>query len=58
MALKLELKDESIDKKRLAEDLNKRFQDACRIKIDDIQFVARGTIPDGQPKMVDERKWD
>lgn len=58
MTLKIELKDEDIDKKKLVDDLNKRFQDICRVKIDNIEFVERGNIPEKHQKIVDERTWD
>jgi len=58
MTLKLELKDVSVDKTKLAEDLNQKFQDTCRIKIDKIEFVERGTIPGEHQGMVDERTWE
>jgi len=58
MTLKLELKDVSVDKTKLAEDLNQKFQDTCRIKIDKIEFVERGAIPEEHQGMVDERTWE
>jgi hypothetical protein len=58
MNLKVELKDESIDRKKLADDLNERFQNLCRVKIDRIEFVAKGSIPEEHQKIVDERSWD
>jgi phenylacetate-CoA ligase len=58
MLLKLELKDEAIDRIRLADDLIIKFQDACRVKPDNFKFVAAGTIAENQPKIVDSRKWD
>jgi len=58
MTLKVELKDEAIDKSKLAEDLNKRFQDVCRMKLDKIDFVGKGTIPEEHQKIVDERTWE
>ena len=58
MTLRLELKDASADKAKLADDLNRRFQDICRLKLDSIEFVPRGTIPEGQQKIVDQRKWE
>jgi len=58
MTLKVELKDETVDREKLADDLNKRFQDICRIKIDSIEFVETGTIPEGEQKIVDERTWE
>jgi phenylacetate-CoA ligase len=57
MTLKIELKDETIDRKILANDLNKRFQNLCRVKIDKIEFVEKGTIPEEHKKIVDERTW-
>ncbi len=57
MTLKIELKDEAIDKGKLAEDLNRRFQELCRVKIDSIEFVEKGTIPEEHQKIVDERTW-
>jgi len=58
ITLKIELRSEAIDKKKLADDLNKRFQDACRVKPDQIEFVAKGTIPEEHKKIVDERTWE
>jgi len=39
ITLKIELKDKAIDRKKLAADLNERFQNQCRVKIDKIEFV-------------------
>jgi len=58
MTLKIELKDETIDRKKLADDLNKRFQNLCRVKIDRFEFVKPGTIPEEHQKIVDERTWE
>jgi phenylacetate-CoA ligase len=59
IALKVELKDEIAEeeKKRLASDINQKFQAVCRIKPDRIEFVKKGTITDSSPKIVDERIW-
>ncbi|MBI4303645.1 MAG: AMP-binding protein [Chloroflexi bacterium] len=57
VTLKIELQD-GANKANLADDLNKRFQDVCRVKIDRIEFVAKGTIPEKSQKVVDERKWE
>jgi len=58
MTLKLGLKDVSVDKTKLAADLNQKFQDTCRIKIDKIEFVEMGTIPEEKQGIVDERTWE
>ena len=58
VTFKIELKDENIDKGRLADDLNSKFQDVCRVKADKIEFVARGTIPEEHKTIVDARTWE
>ena len=60
MTLKVELKHEATeeDKRRLARDLDKKFQDICRIKPDRIDFIKKGTIPEQYQKIVDERTWE
>jgi len=58
MTFKVELRDEAIDKEKLAEDLNKKFQSMCLVRADKIEFVAKGTIPEEHQKIVDERTWE
>jgi len=58
MTLKVELKDSMADKARLSVDINQKFQDICRIKIDKIEFVDTGTISEKQQGITDERKWE
>ena len=57
MTLKIELKDETINKEELASDLNERFQNLCRVKIDRIEFVGKGSIPEEHQQIIDERIW-
>jgi len=58
LTLKIELKDESIDKGKLAEEVNRRFQNLCRVRIDKVEFVGKGIIPEEYQKIVDERSWE
>jgi phenylacetate-CoA ligase len=58
MTLKAELKESNVNKDKLSLDINNKFQDICRIKIDKIEFVAPGTIPDTEQGIKDERKWE
>lgn len=58
LTLKAELKDQSVDRDRLAQKLNERFQAACRVKIDRVEFLAAGTLPEKYQKISDERKWE
>jgi phenylacetate-CoA ligase len=60
MVLKVELKDgaAAIDKNKLSLDINSKFQDICRIKIDRIEYVAPGTIGEKGQGIKDDRKWE
>ncbi len=58
MVLKCELKESGVDKNRLAVDINSKFQDICRIKIDKIEFVNPGMIGEKAKGIKDERKWE
>jgi phenylacetate-CoA ligase len=58
MTLKVELKDKNIDQNRLAVDINNKFQDICRIKIDHVEYVSPGTIGEKAEGIKDERKWE
>jgi phenylacetate-CoA ligase len=58
LILNAELKNTTIDTAKLAEDLNQKFQDICRIKIDRIDFVAPGAISEKEQGLKDERKWE
>jgi phenylacetate-CoA ligase len=58
LILKAELKNAGVDTATLADNLNQKFQDVCRIKIDKIEFVGEGRIPDKAQGIKDERKWE
>jgi phenylacetate-CoA ligase len=58
MSLKLELKDQETDKGNLIDQVNKKFQDSCRLKLDHIEIVAGGTIPETHNTIDDIRKWE
>ncbi|HTY82240.1 MAG TPA: phenylacetate--CoA ligase family protein, partial [Dehalococcoidales bacterium] len=58
LILKAELKSSDADTVKLSVDINNKFQDICRIKIDRVEFVAPGTIPEKAQGLKDERKWE
>jgi phenylacetate-CoA ligase len=58
LVLKAEFKNTGVDTARLSDDLNQKFQDICRIKIDKIDFVEAGSIPEKRQGIIDERKWE
>jgi phenylacetate-CoA ligase len=58
ITFRIELKDETADKEKLAEEVNKKFQSACVLKADRIDFVPKGAIPEDQKtKIKDARVW-
>jgi phenylacetate-CoA ligase len=57
LTLRVELISEDTDKNKLVDDLNTRFQNICRVKIDRIEFVKTGIIPEEYQRIVDERSW-
>ncbi len=60
MRFKVELKSEpgEEEKLRLADNLIRRFQDVSRVKVDKLEFVAKGSIPEKHQTIVDERTWE
>jgi phenylacetate-CoA ligase len=57
MTFNIELADETIDRERLSHEFQTSFQDACRLNIDKIEFVPKGTIPEEHKIIIDERSW-
>jgi phenylacetate-CoA ligase len=64
LVARIELVEASIDQRvtsgdeaRLSVLLSERFPQVCRVKLDRIKFLPKGTIPQGRQTIVDERKW-
>ncbi len=56
LTLKIELKSlEGMEQEKLARELNSVVSDAVRIKVDRVEFVAKGMIPESHKLIVDER---
>ena len=58
LTLRVELNDPTDDTPRFKDDLNTRFQGYCRIKIDAIEVVETGSIPEDAQGIKDVRTWD
>jgi phenylacetate-CoA ligase len=58
LTLKVTLKDETIDRTALTKDLNARFQNICRVRLDRVDFVSTNSLPEKYPRIIDERKWE
>jgi len=58
MILNIELKEATCNRSVLFEQIHEKFQKACRLKLDDIQVVAAGSISADRKVIQDVRKWD
>jgi len=57
MTFRIELKEESLQLEKLKEEIEKSIRDVMKVR-GDVQFVPRGTIPDGAKKIDDQRTWE
>jgi len=57
MTFRMELKEESLQLEKLKEEIEKSIRDVMKVR-GDVQFVPRGTIPDGAKKIDDQRTWE
>ncbi len=57
MTFQVELKDEGIDRGKLKEDLQSTIRDVMKVR-GDVEFIPKGTIPEGGKKIEDKRTWD
>ena len=56
---KVELSSEGVGEDKLSQAIIQSFKDVCHgLKIDKIEFVAKGTIPEMGRKVADERTWE
>jgi phenylacetate-CoA ligase len=58
LVAKIEPADQSVDEARLSLLLSERFPQVCRVKLDRIEYVPKGTIPQERRTIVDERRWE
>ncbi|MDD5701788.1 MAG: AMP-binding protein [Dehalococcoidales bacterium] len=58
MHVKIELKDEPVDRNHLADEISDKIQSLCRIRPDSVQYVEPGTIPESHKIIEDVRKWE
>jgi phenylacetate-CoA ligase len=58
LVLKVALKETGRDTAALGKEIDRKFQDTCRIKIDRIEFVKEADIPEKEQGIKDVRKWE
>jgi phenylacetate-coenzyme A ligase PaaK-like adenylate-forming protein len=56
LELKAELKDESIDRQKLENEISSAFQKACHLRLERVDFLVPGTFPENYQRILDERK--
>jgi phenylacetate-CoA ligase len=57
LVARIEPAEASVDEARLSIRLSERFPQVCRVKLDKIEYVPKGTIPQERQTIVDERRW-
>ena len=57
MTFQVELQGGTPPNDRMKEDVERTIRDVIKLR-GEIQFVARGTIPEGARKIEDQRTWD
>ena len=57
MTFRIELKEEIPQPQKLKEEIEKSIRDVMKVR-GDVQFVPKGTIPEGAKKIEDQRTWD
>jgi phenylacetate-CoA ligase len=57
MTFRIELKEEISQPEKLKEEIEKSIRDVTKLR-SDVQFVPKGTIPDGAKKIEDQRSWE
>jgi phenylacetate-CoA ligase len=57
MTFRIELKEEMPQLEKLKEEIEKSIRDVMKVR-GDVQFVPKGTIPEGAKKIEDQRTWE
>jgi phenylacetate-CoA ligase len=57
MTFRVELKEETPQPEKLTEEIEKSIRDVMKVR-GEVQFVPKGTIPDGAKKIDDQRTWE
>ncbi|MBV7332034.1 AMP-binding protein [Chloroflexi bacterium TSY] len=56
--VRVALNDQSVDTNSLTEPVKEAVRQLCRVRADEVVFVATDAIAEDAPGMVDERSWD
>ena len=53
----VELTDEAADREKVSQDVQHSFKMKSDLRVDEVEFVAKGTIPEGYKHIVDDRSY-
>lgn len=56
IVVRTDAKEGQVDRETLVESFRRRLQDRCRLRIDQVELVTEGTIPQEAERLVDLRK--
>lgn len=54
---KVELTNEAADREKVSQDVQRIFKGKSNLRVDEVEFVVKGTIPEGYKHIVDERSY-
>jgi phenylacetate-CoA ligase len=58
LTLRVVLSDETVDREALSQALVVAVQSACRVKVDQVEFVPAGALDEDAMPILDERSWE
>lgn len=57
VSCKVELTNENVDREKVSQDIQRSFKEKSNLRVDEVEFVSPGTIPEGYKHIVDERSY-
>jgi len=58
LILRVVLADESADREALTQGLSAAVQSACRVKVDQVEFIPADALAEDATVILDERSWE
>jgi phenylacetate-coenzyme A ligase PaaK-like adenylate-forming protein len=58
LTLRVVLSDESADREALTKKLGAAVQSACRVKVDQVEFIPADALGEDAKVILDERSWE
>jgi phenylacetate-coenzyme A ligase PaaK-like adenylate-forming protein len=58
LTLRVVLADGAADREALSNGVGVAVQSACRVKVDQVEFIPASALEEDAPTIVDERSWE